>query len=302
MKYYFIINGRQEKTSNTGLLRKNIEKARADFEENGDSIDVYVTKGIGDGTRVVRIYSDLHPNERVCFVACGGDRTIGEVASGIVGFSNKCMAIIKMGETGNDFVKCFPDKDFTDIKALLKGSIKEVDIIKINDSYSLNVCDFGFDSVAGSIANEYLEDGRKNPYEWGIARAILTARFNAIKVVADGEKLGRHFMLLCAVCNGQYVGGGFRCAPLSVMDDGLMDVCFLKPLTLLGFLRLLPIYKKGLHLDSKSYKNKIIYRQVKHVEVSSPKMIELCIDGEMLPGTKFSFDILPKAVKLVLPN
>ena len=302
MKYFFIINGRKEVTSNTELLKKNIEDARPDFEENGDSIDVYVTKGIGDGTRVVRIYSDLHPSERVCFVACGGDRTIGEVASGIVGFSNKCMAIIKMGETGNDFVKCFPDKDFTDVKALLKGSIKEVDIIKINDSYSLNVCDFGFDSVAGSIANEYLEDGRKNPYEWGIARAILTARFNAIKVVADGEKLGGHFMLLCSVGNGQYVGGGYRCVPLSVMDDGLMDVCFLKPMTLFGFLRLLPLYKRGEHLESKSFKNRIVYRQVKHVEVSSPKMIELCIDGEMLPGTKFSFDILPKAVKLVLPN
>ena len=302
MKYFFIINGRKEVTSNTELLKKNIEDARPDFEENGDSIDVYVTKGIGDGTRVVRIYSDLHPSERVCFVACGGDRTIGEVASGVVGFSNKCMAVIRLGETGNDFVKCFPDKDFTNVKALLKGSIKEVDIIKINDSYSLNVCDFGFDSVAGSVANEYLEDGRKHPYEWGIVRAILTARFNTIKVVADGEKLGRRYMLLCVICNGQYVGGGYRCAPLSVMDDGLMDVCFLKPLTLLGFFRLLPVYKKGEHIESKSFKNRIIYRQVRHVEVSSSKMIEMCIDGEMLPGTRFSFDILPKAVKLVLPN
>ena len=105
MKYYFIINGRKEITSNTELLKKNIEAARPYFEENGDIVDVYVTKGIGDGTRVVRIYSDLHPNERVCFVACGGDRIIGEVASGIVGFTNNCMAIIKLGETGNDFVK-----------------------------------------------------------------------------------------------------------------------------------------------------------------------------------------------------
>ena len=300
--YYIFIIGRSDMNSDTTTVDKRIEEARSTLKEYGYESECYWIKGIGDGTRKVRIYSDLHPNEKVCFVACGGDRTIGEVASGIVGFSNKCMAIIKMGETGNDFVKCFPDKDFTDIKALLKGSIKEVDIIKINDSYSLNVCDFGFDSVAGSIANEYLEDGRKNPYEWGIARAILTARFNRIKVVADGERLGGRFMLLCAVCNGQYVGGGFRCAPLSVMDDGLMDVCFIKPLTLLGFLRLMPIYKKGVHLESKSFKNKIIYRQVKHVEVSSLKMIELCIDGEMLPGTKFSFDMLPKAVKLVLPN
>lgn len=301
MKYIFII-GRKDMNSDVSLLTNQIEAMKPVFEERGDTCETYWMKGIGDGTRKVRIYSDLHPNEKVCFVACGGDRTIGEVASGLVGFQNKTMAVFKLGDTGNDFVKSFPGKDFQDLKALLKGSVKEVDVLKINDSYSLNVCDFGFDSVAGSVANEMLESGRKKAYEWGIFIAFLTARFNRIKVVTDGEKLGRHHMLLCAVCNGQYLGNGFNCAPRAVMDDGLMDVCFIKPLSLFGFFRLLPIYRKGEHLDHPKFKNKIIYRQVQHVDVSSGKMMELCIDGEMLPGTKFSIDILPKAVKLLLPE
>lgn len=300
--YYIFIIGRSDMNSDTTMVDRQIEKARSVLKEHGYESESYLIKGIGDGTRKVRIYSDLHPNDKVCFVACGGDRTIGEVASGLVGFENKSMAIFKLGDTGNDFVKNFPDKDFQSMEAILDGQVKEVDIIKINDSYALNVCDFGFDSVAGSVANEMLESGRKNAYEWGIFAAILTARFNRIKVVADGEKLGLFYMLLCAICNGQYLGSGFHSAPHALLDDGLMDVCYIKPLTLLGFLRLMPIYKRGEHLNHPYFKRRIIYRQVRHVEVSSKKMIELCIDGEMLPGTKFSIDILPKAIKLVLPQ
>lgn len=300
--YYIFIIGRSDMNSDTTTVDKRIEEARSTLKEYGYESECYWIKGIGDGTRKVRIYSDLHPNEKVCFVACGGDRTIGEVASGLVGFQNKSMAIIKLGDTGNDFVKCFPGKDFQSAEALLKGQVKEVDIIKINDSYALNVCDFGFDSVAGSIANEMLESGRSKAYEKGIFSAILTARFNKIKVIADGEKLGSRRMLLCAVCNGQYLGGGFHSAPRALLDDGLMDICYIRPLTLLGFLRLMPIYKRGEHLDHPYFKRMIIYRQAKHVEVSSEKMIELCIDGEMLPGTKFSIDILSKAIKLVIPE
>ena len=300
--YYIFLIGRSDMNSDTTMVDRQIEEARSVLKEHGFESENYLIKGIGDGTRKVRIYSDLHPNDKVCFVACGGDRTIGEVASGLVGFENKSMAIFKLGDTGNDFVKNFPDKDFQSMEAILDGQVKELDIIKINDSYALNVCDFGFDSVAGSVANEMLESGRKNAYEWGIFKAILTARFNNIKVVADGEKLGFYRMLLCAICNGQYLGSGFHSAPHALLDDGLMDVCYIKPLTLLGFLRLMPIYKRGEHLNHPYFKRRIIYRQVKHVEVSSEKMIELCIDGEMLPGTKFSIDILPKAIKLVLPK
>lgn len=300
--YYIFIIGRSDMNSDTTMVDRQIEEARSVLKEHGYESESYLIKGIGDGTRKVRIYSDLHPNDKVCFVACGGDRTIGEVASGLVGFENKSMAIFKLGDTGNDFVKNFPDKDFQSMEAILDGQVKELDIIKINDSYALNVCDFGFDSVAGSVANEMLESGRKNAYKWGIFAAILTARFNRIKVVADGEKLGFFYMLLCAICNGQYLGSGFHSAPHALLDDGLMDVCYIKPLTLLGFLRLMPIYKRGEHLNHPYFKRRIIYRQVRHVEVSSKKMIELCIDGEMLPGTKFSIDILPKAIKLVLPK
>lgn len=302
MKYFFIINGRREKTANYELMERQIDNAKSYLERRGDSMEVYWTTGVGDGTRKVRIYSDLHPDEKVCFIACGGDRTIGEVASGLVGFCGKSMAVYKFGETGNDFIKSFPGYDFQDVQAIFDGEERMIDIMKINDSYAINVGNVGFEAAVGRSANELIETGKKNPYIWGIFRAVLTSRYNGISVVADGEKLGGKKLLGCTFGNGKYVGDGFCCTPRAEMDDGLIDVCLVKPMSLFRFSFLPAYYQKGSHVENEHYKNKIVYRKVRHIDIESEKMTELCLDGEMLPGTKFSVDIIPRAINFILPH
>ena len=297
MKYIFVVNGRADKAAYRERLIGQIEQCARNV-----SYEIYETEGMGDATRFTHVYCDLHPVEEVCFVACGGDGTINEVASGIVGFEHKSLAIITGGSNGNDFIKYYPERCFTDIKAMLDGETAAIDILKINDSYSINVCNFGFDSVVGHTANEMIFKGKSNPYRRGIFRAILIGRFNRIDVWADGEKLGRKRMLLCTLANNRYVGGEFLCAPRAKNDDGLIEVCYLKPMTLLRFLLLLPLYAKGKHLESNYFRKKIIYRQAKTLKITSPDLIELCLDGEILPGGTFNIEILPKAIPLRLPK
>ena len=75
MKYIYIINGRADKAP-----------AYQEFFDQLKEIphlhEVYTTLGEGDATRYVRLYCDLHPEEEVCFVACGGNGIINGVASG----------------------------------------------------------------------------------------------------------------------------------------------------------------------------------------------------------------------------
>ncbi len=295
MNYIFIVNGRPDIA----------ERINAALTEQLRDLTIpyrtYHTTGVGDGARYVKIYCDLHPKEEVCFVACGGSGTCNEVASGIVKEPNKRMAIFAAG-TSNDFTKCFPDRDFHNIRKMLAGEEKIIDIMQVNDNYALNSCQMGFDSVVASEANYLSELGKNNPYRRGVIRAILTSRFNRIRVVADGKRIGHNWMSLCTLNNGQYVGGEFRCAPLSKCDDGLIDLCHIRPMSLLRFLFTMPKYRKGEHVHpDQSAIRKISYRQVRHVEVSSKKLISMCLDGELLPGTRFTVDILPQSVRLVLP-
>lgn len=297
MKYIFVVNGRTDKASVREQLFELIEKHARNV-----TYEIYETVGIGDATRYTHVYSDLHPAEEVCFVACGGDGIINEVASGIVGFEHKSMAILSYGGVGNDFIKYYPERDFADVKAMLDGETKAIDILRINDSYCINVCNFGFDSVVGHTANERIFNGKSSPYRRGVMRAILIGRYNRINVWADGKKLGGKRMLLCTLANNCYVGGEFLCAPRAKNDDGLIEVCYIKTMSLLRFLMLLPAYAKGKHLEDKRFRRKIIYQQAKTLKVTSSGLIELCLDGEMLPGGTFNIAILPGAIQLRLPK
>lgn len=301
MKYFFIVNCRKDKVA----IRQEVEQQLAELEDEiasrGDSTSVYLTTGEGDATREVRLYSDLHPNEKVCFVACGGDGTINEVASGMVGFPNKSMAVLHL-HSNADFVRYYPDRDFTSIRDLIYGETQQIDILKINDSYSINVCDFGFDAIVANVANELAAEGKKNVFGKGVARAIFSGRYNRIKVVADGEPIGHRLMLLCTLANGKYVGSGMLTAPFADNQDGLIELTYLRPMSLVAFLAMIGPYSRGEHHSRKFFNHKLIYRRVKHVEVSSKHIIDLCLDGEILPGTHFNIDILPQAITIQLPQ
>ena len=101
------------------------------------------------------------------------------------------------------------------VKDMVNGTPHMIDIMKVNnDRYSINVCNFGFDSVVASTANRLSRKGWSNPYRWGIVKAIFCGRFNRIRVWADGEELNPdRRMLLCTLGNNDHIGGEFFCSP-----------------------------------------------------------------------------------------
>ncbi|MBR1539135.1 MAG: ATP-binding protein [Bacteroidales bacterium] len=297
MHYIFVINGRQDKKWVADEVDRQIREAGSGFD-----YEIYTTTGVGDGTRFVRIYCDLHPHAKVCFVACGGTGTLNEVASGLVGFADKQLAYLAFGAT-NDFIKCFPDRDFCSLRRILAGEERKVDILRVNDSYSINVVNIGFDAVVASTANHMVETGRvRHAYDIGIAHAVLTSRRNRIQVIADGQRMNRRKLMLCTLSNGRYCGGEFFCAPRADVSDGLAEVCLVRPMLLLTFLLILPFYRRGEHLDRRRLRHFFRYRRARHIEVVSRNLIELSVDGELVSGHHFQIDVLPQSVSFILPS
>lgn len=218
MHYCFIVNNEPGKAGNADIIRADIEKLpeKIDFE-------IYLTTAEKTAIDHVRDYCKANPEQETCFVACGGDGTINEVSTGMVGSKNKHLAVLAYG-SGNDFIKYYEGKDFRSVADLVKGTAHKIDILKVGDDhYSINVCNFGFDSVVASTANKLSRRGNKNPYRWGIVKAIFCGRFNSIQVKADGELLNQgKRMLLCTLGNNNHVGGEFFCSPRAKNDDGLM--------------------------------------------------------------------------------
>ena len=298
MHYCFIVNNEPGKAGNADIIRADIEKLPEPID-----FEIYLTTAQKTAIDHVRDYCKANPDSETCFVACGGDGTINEVATGMVGAQNKHLAVLAYG-SGNDFIKYYQGKDFRNVSDLVKGTAHKIDILKVGqDHYSINVCNFGFDSIVASTANKLSRRGNKNPYRWGIVKAIFCGRFNSIQVKADGELLNEgKRMLLCTLGNNNHVGGEFFCSPRAKNDDGLMEVGYCKTTTLAGFLGLLPIYTAVQHLDNPKAAKHFIYRQSKTVDVHSDKEIELCLDGEMLAGKDFHIEVIPQAISFIIPN
>lgn len=296
MRYIFVINGREDKA----FIQNEITAQLQDFKGEVD-YDIYITKAPRDATRHVSLYCDLHKGLEVCFIACGGDGTVNEVATGLVGADEfKSMAIMAYG-TGNDFIKYYGGRDFRSIAKIFAGEKQRIDIIRINNSFSINVCNFGFDAIVASTANKVSEKGRKDPYKAGVVAAIMRGRFNHIKVTADGSPLNKEEMLLCTMANGRFVGGEYLCAPRSENNDGLIDICLIKPMSLMTFLQLLPVYTRGEHLDDPKFAKYISYCRAKTATIESRHQIEVCLDGEMIADKTFNVRIIPEAISLVIP-
>ena len=308
MKYIYIINGRADKAA-------QYQEFYDQLKEIPHQHEVYTTLGEGDATRYVRLYCDLHPEEEVCFVACGGNGIINGVASGLVGYKysgdpvarqcdNKTIAILYFAGSTEDFIINFPGRNFRSVKEMLEGIVTPTDIIQVNDSYCLNVCNIGFNSKVASRANELVAKGKSahEAYTRGVINAILTSRFNHIKVFVDGERIARGPMVLCTFANGRRVGGEFNCAPTAKLDDGLIDVCYFRAMSLLRLLLLIPHYRKGDHIGCKAAGKRVLFRQAREVTITSKDLIDIYLDGEQLPGSQFHLKILPGALPLRLPR
>lgn len=318
MKYIYIINGRADKALQYSEFYEQLKEVPHNYE-------VYTTLGEGDATRYVSLYCDLHPDEEVCFVACGGNGIINGVASGLMGYfeytkksmaddggrkakssilnSQFSMAILYFAGATEDFIVNFPDRNFRSVKEMLAGTVTPTDILQVNDSYCLNVINLGFNSRVASRANELVAKGKTahEAYNRGVANAILTSRFNRIKVTVDGQRMTRGLMILCTVANGKRVGGEFNCSPNAKVDDGLIDVCLFRAMSLVRFLMLIKLYRNGQHIGSLPGRGKVLYRQCREVTISSRDIIEIYLDGELLPGSHFDIKVLPGALPLRLP-
>lgn len=294
MRTVFIVNPKAGSDSAEQKIREAIERLPMK-----DECSVYVTKGVGDATAFVKdLCADT--DEKLRFIACGGDGTINEVFSGAVGKENVSVSCYPCG-SGNDFVKCFGGADaFGDIEKLVTAEAKPIDVLKVGDRYSINVTNFGFDTTVAMTINAEREKtghGNKSAYTKGVVKALLTAMKNECKVYSDGELLNPDGkFLLCTVANGQYVGGSFKCAPRAELDDGMLEVCLAKCISRLRFVKLLTPYTNGEHLDREEFSDVIVYRRAKKVEVEAPEGFAYSLDGEIIHESRFTVEIVPKAL------
>ena len=296
MRHLFIINPTAGKGKQTAELSGKIAAA---MHRNGADFEIYVTKAPLDATAKIREEAEKWDELRV--YACGGDGTLNECVCGAAERPNVAVTHFPCG-TGNDFIKAFgAEKErFFDLDELLSGEVRPIDVIRVNDRYSVNICSVGIDARIGSQVHKYSGIpliGGTVGYLVSTAAEVIKGVGSSIRVTANGITDDGEKTLIC-VCNGRNYGGFFNPMPDARVDDGVLDCLVVSAVSRATFAKLVLDYAKGKYAKYPKY--------IKHVRTDSlvidaPQELVVNLDGEAICDAHVEMSVVPKGLNFIFP-
>lgn len=277
-----------------------IINSRKKSPEGVDESKCYRSKRQGDASDKIMEICREDPNTHV--TVYGGDGSVYESVNAIMSAGagdSALLTVIPFG-TGNDFVRSLPDEASFE---------KKIDLIKFGDRYSANILNVGFDCdvVATTEKLKKLKLVKGGiAYAFGVLFTIFKKIGKDLEIeftLEDGTvEYEKGKFLLCAVANGKYYGGGFKCAPNAELDDGLLDVILVKKISRLRFATFVGGYKKGTHItpDGKitdKYASVAKYKRCTAVKFKG--LERLCADGELIACSEADITVAHKAITIV---
>lgn len=309
MKTVFVINPKAGQGKGVDKLIDSIKKIT---EEYSFDTEIYVTKSVGDAEVFVKDYCKAKGAAR--FIACGGDGTLNEVLNGIIGCDAAEAGVLPMG-TGNDFCRNFDTHcDFYDIKAQIMGQTVKCDAIKYSTvlegktiiKYGINMFNIGFDcnvaDMSSSMKQKPFVSGSM-AYFLSILVMLIKKKGANLKIELDGKTMHNGPLLLNAIANGTFCGGGIKSNPRASLHDGMLDVNIVSDISRIGIFNLLPRYMKGTHINMKNIENIIHMSKCKKITIT-PKdgKMRICVDGEITDAGKTEFEAVHNAFSFVVPS
>ncbi len=303
MKYCFIINPASGKTATKEGLDEKILAACA---KKDIQPTIIVSKSAEDAAQQVKNFCAENAGEQLRVYACGGDGTLSIVANAIMQLedhSNVSLGVVPVG-TGNDYVRNFvPSEQFFDIDAQLDATPLDIDLIKCNDVYSVNMINIGFDSqVVCTMAR--LKASKMVPskfaYILGLVVTLIKKPGVNLSISADGGEAVKRELLLTTFANGRFCGGGFNSNPNGNLNDGKLNALFVNNISRTKFLSLVGYYKKGEHLSGKFHNilnDEVATSYEMQFDVSTP----ISVDGEIRFVDKISVCSVKHAIKFLVP-
>jgi diacylglycerol kinase (ATP) len=208
-------------------------------------------------------------------VVCGGDGMV-HLAVQALATTATPLGIVPAG-TGNDVARYFdiPRKDpDAAVDRVIAGATRTVDLARSGSRFFVTVLAAGFDAVVNERANRMTWP--KGQMRYNIATLAELRVFEPLPYTLqlDDRQVSLEAMLV-AVGNGPSFGGGLRITEGAVLDDGLLDVVIIKPISKPDLIRTYPKLFKGTHIHHPQYEHHL----VRSVTVAAPGIVSYA-DGE----------------------
>jgi diacylglycerol kinase (ATP) len=209
------------------------------------------------------------------------------------------LGIIPAG-TGNDLANtlALPTKDPVAAAALIAdrlagGPIRRMDAVRVGDKWFGCVLGAGFDSRVNDRANRMSWPRGRMRYNLAILAELGVFKPVPFVLTLDGERWETEAMLV-AVGNAKSYGAGMKVTPDAEVDDGVVDVQVLGPVSKVEFLKTFPKVFKGTHVSHPA----VTIRRATVVSLEA-EGVTAYADGEYLADLPITCETVPGAVRIL---
>jgi len=161
----------------------------------------------------------------------------------------------------------------------------------------MNVAGMGYDALVAKKTNLLKEKGIGGPliYLYFVFASLFQYKFIEAVIEVDGVMAfkGEIFSMNVGIC--KFNGGGMKQVPFALPDDGLLDVTLIKKTSKWMVVRYARKLFDGTLVDLPF----IATFKGENIRIRSTGKVFLETDGESLGHTPFTFEIIPRIIRIV---
>jgi len=227
----------------------------------------------------------------------GGDGTLNVACEAILD-ARLPFAILPLG-TANDLARTLgiPSKLEDACAVAAKGLKYRIDLGRANGKYFFNVASIGLSvAVARSIDSATKRRWGPAGYALTVMSTLGKQRPFRARIRCDGRVLVVHAIQV-AVGNGRHYGGGMTVAADAAIDDNLLHLYSISPLSLMRLLLLAPALRSGWQGRFEGVHRLCGTR----IDIDTRRPFPVSTDGEVTTQTPVQFEVVPAAIEVMVP-
>lgn len=272
-----------------GILNSVFHPAAVDWE-------VFVTKKPGDARRSAQAAAVAGFDVVAVY---GGDGTVAEAAAGLIG-TRVPLALLPGGTANVLSVELGISSDLPQAAALACGPlshVRPVDMARTDDGYFILRAGIGFEAAMVKGADREQKDRLGSlAYALAALQALREPAIARYSITLDGHPIATEGITCIVANSGSFGRTGLALAPTIDVGDGLLDVVVVRKADLASLLAVAASVLTG-----QEQAEPLQHWQARDVTIVADPPQTLTLDGEMRGQTPLRAQVVPGAVRVVVP-
>ena len=326
-RHFFVVNpacfdSRQKMEGVTASIHRFFNDSGSSSLKASSDYAVHVSRFPRDAIGAIRRFANAVPSGVPLRVyAVGGDGILFDCLNGVMGLPNVELGIMPYGKE-NDFCCVFREKDrnvFNSLERQVRAPSVPIDVLHCGSSYALSRCLIGlepFSNPSIKAMRRYIFMDRIMP---AFSR-ILSVNFMCLVGAMNFSTIKQHYNvwvddvnlsglhILIHIMNSPWYNGNIY-HPNTDPSDGYFDVVATGDLSLLEMIKATNNYVKALRIAEASddcmageHEKMLIHHRAKKALISSTSPLIFNLDGEIFYDKYLTVEIMPAAVRIIVPN